>query len=313
MWLPAFTGEAMAMKHISRIEAVSENSTSRSKTRSGPGAFQRFISLLLLLFAPTAAFAQADYYNTDASRPLRVEDAQVLRLYSLDLYLAPLAFERVAGSLGLAAKPGVAYGLVPLTQLQFGIPLLYDKTGGRGRLGIAGADVSLLFALRSESPSMPAIATRVGVLLPAGEFGPARTYTSMKAIASRTLPWGRLHVNGQYTFGSGDTLSIAALRGASANGLSRWWAGASVDRALPLKSLLLNASVLHEQPLATNGGGWWRGAGGFRYQLSPSFVLDGSIGLRLDARDRSWSFGLGLSRAMAVRALIPGIGAWVSH
>lgn len=299
------------MEHTRLLQADGRHYRLSSRTwRPLPLARLSLTSLALLLFAPAAGLAQADYYNTDAGRPVRVEDAQVLRLYSLDLYLAPVSFERAAGSSGLAATPGVAYGLVPRTQLQLNVPVLYDETGGRRRAGVAGVDVSVLSALRGESRSLPALATRIGVLLPAGGFGPAKTYTSVKAIASRTLPLGRLHLNGQYTFGKDDAESVDAVRGASASGLSRWWAGATLDRALPLRSLLLSASVLREQPLVREGGAWWRGAGGLRYQLSPSVVLDGTIGLRLDARDRSWSLALGLSRVTAVRALIPGLGAW---
>lgn len=265
-------------------------------------------SLVLLFVTPAFGLAQGNYYNTDAGRPGSVEDAQVLSLYSLDLYLAPVSLERVAGSLGLVAKPGVAYGLLPRIQVQFTVPVLSDMREGRRRIGGAGLDVSMLSSLWDESGSLPAIGARVGVLLPAGGFGPANPLASVKAIATRTLPWGRLHLNGQYSFGN--AVVVPALREAPPNGLSRWWAGATLDRAFPLRSMLLSASVLHEQPLEKDGAGWWRGAGGLRYQLSPSVVLDGAVGLRLGARDRAWNLALGFSRVSAVRALLPGLGAW---
>lgn len=278
-----------------------------SNARLAGQLFRCFLSSLALLpFVPVSGPAQANYYNTDAGRPVRVEDAQVLALHALELYLGPVMFERMAGSLGVVAKPGAAYGLVPRTQLQFTVPIVYD----RKRAGVAGLDISALAALRGESGAMPAVAARVGVLLPAGGFGPAMTYTSVKAIATRTLPWGRLHLNGQYTFGNDDTLSVAADRARSANGLSRWWAGATMDRAFPLKSLLLNASVFHERPLETDAAGLWRGESGLRYQLSSSLVLDGAVGLRLDTSHRSWSFALGLSRVAATGGLLPGMGVW---
>ena len=289
----------------------SERGRRPSNARLAGQLFRCFLSSLAVLpFVPVSGPAQANYYNTDAGRPVRVEDAQVLALHALDLYLAPVVFERVAGSLGVVAKPGAAYGLVPRTQLQLIVPVVYDGTGSRKRAGVAGVDVSALAAVRGESGAMPAIATRVGVLLPAGGFGPATTYTSVKAIATRTLPWGRLHLNGQYTFGNDDTLSVAADRGASANGLSRWWAGAALDRAFPLQSLLLNASVFFDRPLETDAAGLWRGEGGLRYQLSSSLVLDGAVGLRLDSSERSWSFALGLSRVAATGGLLPGMGVW---
>jgi hypothetical protein len=49
-----------------------------------------------LAFAPPAQ-AQTDYYNTDAGRPLRIEDAYTTERYAFELQLAPMRIDRTRG------------------------------------------------------------------------------------------------------------------------------------------------------------------------------------------------------------------------
>jgi hypothetical protein len=53
---------------------------------------------LTLLFGAAAPLAaQTDYYNTDAGRPVLIEDAYPTERYAFELQLAPLRLERVSG------------------------------------------------------------------------------------------------------------------------------------------------------------------------------------------------------------------------
>ena len=63
-----------------------------------------------LLLAATAR-AQTDYHDTDAGRPLRIEDATATARYALGVQLPPLRVERTAsGVTRLRAEPKLSYG-----------------------------------------------------------------------------------------------------------------------------------------------------------------------------------------------------------
>jgi hypothetical protein len=134
--------------------------------------------------------------------------------------------------------------------------------------------------------------------LPVGSLAPDETYASLKGIATRTFPWARFHLNGQYTFGpdagADDEVGEA----------SRWMAGVAVDRAFPLRSILLIADVFAEQPLVDGAELAWTAEAGFRYQTSPQFNIDFGMGRRFTG-DRGWFLTFGAAHAFAVRNLLP--------
>ena len=241
--------------------------------------------LLASTILATPLSAQTDYYNTDAGRPLRIEDAYPVERRAFEIQAAPLRIERASGgTYRWGIEPELAFGILPRTQIEVGAPLAFIDAGVDARTsGLAGVDLSVLHNLNVET-AIPALGIGVDVLLPVGALAPEDAYTSFTALATRTLTWARFHVNGRYTLGDepdagddGGTLE-----------LSRWLAGVAVDRALPLRSLLLGAEVFARQPLREGADVEWTTSAGTRWQLTPRWALDGGIGRVLTGDDRAW-------------------------
>jgi hypothetical protein len=298
--------------------------TQRNDTHVRPPTIGCLLSLTALCLSslsltPARGEAQTDFYNTDAGRPIQIEDAYSTERYAFELQLAPFRLERgQRGTYSWALEPELTYGILPRTHLEVGAPLGYVDLGATGhQSGLAGIDVSVLHTLNVETSSLPAFGVLGEVLLPAGNLAPDKAYPSMKAMVTRTYRWARFHVNGQYTFGSAPASNAASTgttpgdAGAGSIGpgaveLSRWLAGAAVDRTFPLRSMLVTGEVYARQPIGSDEDVEWNAGAGVRYQLSPVFALDAGIGKRLTGADESWFVTFGLARAFAIRALMPG-------
>jgi hypothetical protein len=254
--------------------------------------------VLLAAAAALAAHAplagQTDYYNTDAGRPLRIEDAAAVERHAFELQLAPVRLERAGGGrYTWEVEPEIAYGILPRTQVEVGFPFaLADGDGGGG---LAGIHLSALHTLNTESSTLPSFAVAASAALPVGSLAADETYATVKGIATRTGSAARVHLNAEYTFGP-------EAQGVEA---ARWMAGLAIDRALPLRALLLTAGAFAEQPLAEDDGVRWTAEAGFRYQLSPQFGIDAGIGRVIAGPDQAWYATFGTAYAFAVRSLIP--------
>jgi hypothetical protein len=258
---------------------------------------------------PSVVSAQTDYFNTDAGRPIRIEDAYAIERRAIELQVAPLRLERPrSGSYRWGFEPEVALGLLPRTQVEIGFPLVHSEapaSGGAGRAvrttGLAGLELSALYNLNAET-RLPALAVVGDVVLPVGGFGPARAVPSLKGVATKTFAWARFHVNAQYTFGDADAIAPSAggaLPAAPVNAeFTRWLAGVAIDRTLPLKSLLLTAEVVTSTPLDDADLRQWDGAGGVRYQLSPRIAFDAGGGYRFRGDDAGWFMTTGAAVAI---------------
>jgi len=231
------------------------------------------------------ASAQTDYYNTDAGRPVTVEDAAPVERRAFEIQAAPLRLERPRpGVYAWGLEPEVAYGILPRTQIELGLPLVLVDAGDADRTsGLAGLDVSVLHNFNVET-SVPALAVAADVLFPVGRLAPDRAYLTMRAIATRTLTWGRFHLNGGYTVGDEPE---PATGGADIE-VSRWLAGLAVDRAFALRSTLLTAEVVARQPIHSDEGVEWAVGGGVRHQLTVRWAVDAGIGRRLTGDAPSW-------------------------
>ncbi|MDQ3673430.1 MAG: transporter [Gemmatimonadota bacterium] len=262
--------------------------------------------LVLAFVGAVPVLAQTDYYNTDAGRPLTVEDAYPTERYAFELQIAPLRLERAEGGIyQWGIEPEIAYGIFPRTHIEIGAPLSYvDVGGGRRRSGLAGLELSVLHNLNAET-SIPALGIAGGVLLPVGGLGPDKAYFSTKGIATRTFSWARFHLNGEYTFGENAEALPAGASAAGRPEVARWLAGLAADKAFPLRSMLVGAEVFARQPLESEEDVAWNVATGIRYQLTPYFNVDGGVGKQLSGDDRSWFFTFGLSRAFSIRSLFP--------
>lgn len=263
------------------------------------GVVARVVILAVLAtpFAPLAA--QTDYYNTDAGRPIRIEDAYAIERRAVEVQLAPLRLERGrGGSYRWGIEPELAVGLLPRTQLEIGFPLAHvEGVAGRRTTALAGIEASVLYNLNRET-KLPALAVVVDVIVPAGAMAPDKAYPSFKAIATKTFPWARFHMNGQVTVGDAP---VAATGGTAPTAeLTRWLVGMAVDRALPLRSLLLTAEVVTSQPIRAAEATAWDVAGGARYQLSPRLAVDGGGGYRLSGDDAGWFFTAGAAVSLGL-------------
>ncbi|HEU0299737.1 MAG TPA: hypothetical protein VFR37_09790 [Longimicrobium sp.] len=254
----------------------------------------------LALAATAPLGAQTDYYNTDAARPIRVEDAYPTERYAFEFQMAPLRLERERGGVyNWEVAPEIAYGILPRTHLEVGFPLRFVDPGGAGEVqGLAGIEVAVLHNLNVETTTLPAFAVAADVLLPVGGLAPDRAYTSVKGIATRTFGFARFHANAQYTFGS------EPGEGEQAGEASRWMAGLAVDKAFPLRALLATADVFAEQPLEEGEELAWTAEAGLRHQLSPRFNVDLGVGRRFTGGDEGWFFTFGTARAFGLRGLI---------
>lgn len=245
---------------------------------------------------PHALAAQTDYYNTDAGRPLQIEDAYAVERRAIELQAAPLRLERNRrGIYSWGIEPEIAFGLFRRTQLEIGVPIAIIDAGVGGKtVGVAGLDASILYNLNAET-RIPALAVGASVLAPVGSLAADATYSSVKGIATKTFRWARFHVNAQYTMGkapnatAGDTDAV----GAGASELSRWLGGVAVDRTFPLQSMLLSAEVFTRQPLHDDEPLEWNAAVGTRVQLTPRAALDFGAGSRLSGDDKGWFATIG--------------------
>ena len=93
------------------------------------------VAALLTSLQGIRSDAQAHYYNLDADRPTRIEDAVPTERYGLDVHLAALRVERLDdGTYRWRAEPKVSYGLLPMTSLELRAPFAYvERPGSRGR------------------------------------------------------------------------------------------------------------------------------------------------------------------------------------
>lgn len=257
----------------------------------------------------TSVSAQTDYFNTDRGRPLRVQDATAIERYAFELQAAPLRWERARGPhVVLSVEPELAYGVLPRTQLEVGLPLYFTDGFDAGEArGVGALEVSLLHALNIETLRLPALALEASVAVPAGAFGARSAYTSIGAIATRTMGFGRVHANATYTSGktiAADEPRLETTRGVGLEELSRWEAGVAVDRAFPLRSLLVGAELVASQPIVRDADLDWSAGAGVRWQFDPAWAVDAGIGRRLTG-ERSWSVTLGAAYAFGLIHLFP--------
>jgi hypothetical protein len=260
----------------------------------------------VLMLATATAHAQTEYYNTDRGRPLQIEDAYVTERHAVELKLSSLRLERDSGGVyNWGLEPEIAWGFLPRTQLEIGVPLAFREVASQRQSGMAGLDISLMHNLNVETRTWPALALRADVLAPVGGLAPSQAYPSFTGIVTRTYGWARVHLNGQYTVGDELPATSAAALGTTEFGLpelSRWLAGAAIDRTFPLRSTLIGGEFFARQPLVAGESVEYNAGAGVRYQLSPTLALDGGIGLRTQGDAPGWyvtfgsAYGFGLVR-----------------
>ena len=148
--------------------------------------------------------------------------------------------------------------------------------------------------LNTESVALPAIALAAGVHLPAGALAPDRAVATLRALATRTLSWGRVHVNVSYAPGKD-----LAPTDPSVVESDRWSGGIAVDRTFVLRSLLVGAELFARSPLVANADVEWRTGLGVRQQIAPRLAFDAGIQRRVSAGAPGWAITAGAAYAFA--------------
>ncbi|MHB1263506.1 MAG: hypothetical protein ACYC1S_03675 [Gemmatimonadaceae bacterium] len=279
----------------------------RRSARARAGAW-----VLLGCTALSTAGAQGQYANPDAGRPLPIEDAYAIERYALDLHLAPLGAEWGRGRRATwGLSPEATYGLLPRTQVALALPVA-SRRGNGDRVELEGVNLSALHTFNVETAGMPALGLRASALIPVGGAGPDRLESTLRAIATRSLPWARVHVNAAYTFGT-DSGAGEFRRLASGDALgSRWQWGVALDRALPLHATLLGLSASVAEPPGRRGSRELTVMGGARVQAAPQWTLEASLGRRLTGPAPAWLASVGIARIVSVNIPRPGVGRWGS-
>ena len=266
------------------------------------GVRQAALVVTVALSAANTLAAQTDFYNTSSGRPIRIEDAVPVEYGAMELNLAPVRLDFMPQNRRLwSLHPEATIGILPRTQLQLALPLGYVDAPETSARGVAGLDISALYALNMET-SIPALAVAGDVSLPVGPLGGTATYGTIKGIVTRTLPWARFHANAEFTAGpstsSDDPTTSAADHGRD---LSRWLAGLAVDKTFVFHSLLLTAESFAEQPINSGASVTWSAGGGLRYQLDPRWAMDAGIGRRFGGDNRAWYVTLGSAYSLGLR------------
>jgi hypothetical protein len=262
------------------------------------------VALGLVALAAPGLRAQTDYYNTDRGRPVQIEDAYVAERYAMELKLAPVRLERERGGVyHWGVEPEIAYGILPRTHVEIGLPLAYREVGTERQSGIAGLELSVMHNLNAETEGVPALGIRADLLAPVGNLAPARAYASVTGIATRTFTRARVHLNATYTAGS--TLAATAASEAGAAELSRWLIGAAIDRTFPLRSTLITAELYGRRPMIAGEAVEYNTGAGVRHQLTPTLALDGGVGRRLNGDAPGWYVTFGSAYAFGVPSFFP--------
>ena len=251
----------------------------------------------LLFVAAPAVSAQTDFYNTDRGRPLRTEDAVVIERRAIELQAIPFTAERPRrGVSALGIAPAIAWGLLPRTQIEVGFPLERkdDVTLPGPTTGLAGIEIEALHQLNIESRALPAFAVGAGVHVGTGALSPARSLGTVRALATRTLGWGRVHLNGAYTLGE----ALAATE-RGAGGATRWEAGLAVDHTFFFRSFLAGAEVVARAPMTPGASTRWEAGAGLRHQLTPRLAVDAGLRRRLASGGPNWGLTVGGAYAFA--------------
>lgn len=265
--------------------------------------------IMALLCIAERGYGQTDYFNTDRGRPLQVQDAVAIERYAFELQAAPIRWSRTSGAQVVwSVEPELAYGILPRTQLEIGVPVFVTEGFASGpRAGVGAVHLSVLHALNIETLGLPAFALQAAASIPAGAFGPRRVYPTLGVIATRTMPFGRLHVNADGTLGRAiepDDSRLTGSRAAGQEDLARWQAGLAMDRAFPLRSMLIGAEIIARQPLIASSDVQWLAGGGIRWQLDPRWAVDAGVG-RLFGDHAEWSITLGAARSFGLVQFFP--------
>jgi hypothetical protein len=246
----------------------------------------------VVLALPRSARAQEDFRSADAGRPIRVEDATPIKFREWEVELGSRGgFEE--GARGLEGILELKAGLIRNAQIGIEVEGAWESgpDGADAATGLEAFSAHLLYALRRETPAMPALAVRLDASSPgAGDVRNRDAQFGLEGIGTRSFGRFRIHGNGGYTFAS------------VADGGDFWRLGVGGDYPLGLFSTAVLADVYLEVPADAGSTRSWIDVG-TRLQLTNRTVLDLGLSTRVD----QWNDGhanvevvLGFSRVFGI-------------
>ncbi|MGE0438898.1 MAG: hypothetical protein AB7L66_00170 [Gemmatimonadales bacterium] len=233
------------------------------------------------LLVPSRGLAQTDFRNLDSGRPSRVTDAYPVERYAVELSF-PYSFSSGGGRSEHSLGPRIDVGLFRNGSVDIGFDLDVDS-------GVGVVEAGLLWNVRRETPSLPAVSFAVEAAAPVGDQASSGGLTA-GLLATRSVGRSRLHLNGRFSV-LGDATPPRVG--------SRWWLGAAWDRTLIRSSTVLVAEAGIEREVAGADLVWSAGLG-FRRQIAPTWVLLGGLNHRFEASAGQTTIRAGLSNAFAL-------------
>jgi hypothetical protein len=154
-----------------------------------------------------------------------------------------------------------------------------------------------LYNLNTEGTRFPALSLRGDLAFPVGSLAGTATRGSIGLLATRSWGRNRLHLNGAAGFGGKGSPSVN-------NELSRWWAGAAIDRTLFRSSTLLVAE-LHTGQATGGGRAQVVTSLGLRKQWGPTAVIDVGLHRRLSPSGPDFGVAIGVSYSFGLKDIMP--------
>jgi hypothetical protein len=154
------------------------------------------LAFAALLLHASAAAAQSAFYNLDSGRPTRVEDALPTPRGELEIQFLPIRAEWLGdGSQRQRLEPKVAYGVLPMTEIELRVPFVRSRApDGSAITGVASAAIGALHAFNVET-SWPALAVAAELVMPVSTLSAPTGSYALKALATKTFRFGRVELN----------------------------------------------------------------------------------------------------------------------
>ena len=155
------------------------------------------LPLAALVLSARVAVAQNGFYNLDSGRPTRVEDALPTPRGELEIQFLPIRAEWLGdGSQRQRLEPKIAYGLLPMTEIEARTPFVRTRArDGTATTGVASTAIGALHAFNVETTGWPALAVAGELVLPVSTLSAPTGSYSLKALATKTFGFGRVELN----------------------------------------------------------------------------------------------------------------------
>jgi hypothetical protein len=167
--------------------------------RHRPGALLAATVVSLWIGAHPDTLMAQEYYNLDAGRPTRVEDATPTPRQELDIQMPSLRFDRLAdGPKVWRTDSKLSYGVAALTEIELRVPLLLiDPPDVRmpRTIGVGGLGIGATRALTIETGALPAFALAGEWVAPVGSLSARTGSFGAKLLATKTFSLARVNLN----------------------------------------------------------------------------------------------------------------------